>query len=251
MYKIQDLDSAIRSGYYLKGGLSNNEDFFYMSLLLTITADNVEDLELSLIHISAGRAAGAGGLAGGLAGMISRQAVSKTAEQATTESASGGIMAGIGSKLYDNSLGEKDGFAQEVISSVATGDGGVMSGDKAVDAFNAYMGNSANSKEVQASVSQLQTQQAQSVLTQQSQIQQDVESRQNISTGQENNSQQEITNTSSAAASEQMIEDTAGDIPYQATDSAVSYTHLLQGKLTGSLRLWVAKALEQSVTLDI
>ena len=26
---------------------------------------------------------------------------------------------------------------------------------------------------------------------------------------------------------------------------------LLQGKLTGSLRLWVAKALEQSVTLDI
>lgn len=42
---FDDLDSAIRSGYYLKGGLSNNEDFFYMSLLLTITADNVEDLE--------------------------------------------------------------------------------------------------------------------------------------------------------------------------------------------------------------
>lgn len=42
---FDDLDSAIRSGYYLKSGLSNNEDFFYMSLLITITADNVEDLE--------------------------------------------------------------------------------------------------------------------------------------------------------------------------------------------------------------
>ena len=42
---FDDLDSAIRSGYLLKDGLSNNEDFYYLNLLITITADNVDDLE--------------------------------------------------------------------------------------------------------------------------------------------------------------------------------------------------------------
>ena len=42
---FDDLDSAIRSGYFLKDGLSNNEDFYYMSILITITADSVEELE--------------------------------------------------------------------------------------------------------------------------------------------------------------------------------------------------------------
>lgn len=42
---FDDLDGAIRSGYFLKEGLSNNEDFYYMNLLITITADTVEDLE--------------------------------------------------------------------------------------------------------------------------------------------------------------------------------------------------------------
>ena len=40
-----DLDSAIRSGYFLKDGLSANEDFYYMNILITITADNLEELE--------------------------------------------------------------------------------------------------------------------------------------------------------------------------------------------------------------
>lgn len=40
-----DLDSAIRSGYYLKQGLANNEDFYYMNLLITITASTLEELE--------------------------------------------------------------------------------------------------------------------------------------------------------------------------------------------------------------
>ena len=40
-----DLDSAIRAGYYLKQGLANNEDFYYMSLLITITASSLEELE--------------------------------------------------------------------------------------------------------------------------------------------------------------------------------------------------------------
>lgn len=42
---FDDLDGAIRSGYFLKDGLSNNEDFYYLNLLITITADTVEDLE--------------------------------------------------------------------------------------------------------------------------------------------------------------------------------------------------------------
>ena len=40
-----DLDSAIRSGYFLKDGLAANEDFYYMSILITITADNLDELE--------------------------------------------------------------------------------------------------------------------------------------------------------------------------------------------------------------
>ena len=40
-----DLDSAIRSGYFLKEGLSNNEDFYYLNTLITITAESLEELE--------------------------------------------------------------------------------------------------------------------------------------------------------------------------------------------------------------
>ena len=42
---FDDLDGAIRSGYFLKDGLSNNEDFYYLNLLITVTADSVDDLE--------------------------------------------------------------------------------------------------------------------------------------------------------------------------------------------------------------
>lgn len=42
---FDDLDGAIKSGYFLKEGLSNNEDFYYMNILITITADSVEELE--------------------------------------------------------------------------------------------------------------------------------------------------------------------------------------------------------------
>ncbi|MDD2980952.1 MAG: ATP-binding protein [Hespellia sp.] len=42
---FDDLDSAIRAGYYLKQGISNNEDFYYMNLLITITAASKEELE--------------------------------------------------------------------------------------------------------------------------------------------------------------------------------------------------------------
>lgn len=42
---FDDLDGAIRSGYFLKNGLSNNEDFYYLNLLITITAESVDELE--------------------------------------------------------------------------------------------------------------------------------------------------------------------------------------------------------------
>lgn len=42
---FDDIDGAIKSGYFLKEGLSNNEDFYYLNLLVTVTAPSVEDLE--------------------------------------------------------------------------------------------------------------------------------------------------------------------------------------------------------------
>lgn len=42
---FDDLDGAIQSGYFLKNGLSNNEDFYYLNLLITITAGSIDDLE--------------------------------------------------------------------------------------------------------------------------------------------------------------------------------------------------------------
>lgn len=42
---FDDLEDAIRSGYYLKDGVANNQDFYYMDVLITVTADNPEDLE--------------------------------------------------------------------------------------------------------------------------------------------------------------------------------------------------------------
>lgn len=42
---FDDLDNAIQSGYFLKEGLASNEDFYYMNVLLTITADSLEELE--------------------------------------------------------------------------------------------------------------------------------------------------------------------------------------------------------------
>lgn len=42
---FDDLSNAIRSGYYLKDGLANNEDFYYAAILVTVTAASVKDLE--------------------------------------------------------------------------------------------------------------------------------------------------------------------------------------------------------------
>lgn len=42
---FDDLSNAIQSGYFLKRGIASNEDFYYMSIIITITADTVRDLE--------------------------------------------------------------------------------------------------------------------------------------------------------------------------------------------------------------
>ena len=42
---FDDMDSAVRSGYYLKDGLAKNQDFYYINTLITITADSQEELE--------------------------------------------------------------------------------------------------------------------------------------------------------------------------------------------------------------
>jgi len=42
---FDDLEGAIRSGYFLKEGLANNEDFYYMNILVTITARNKVELQ--------------------------------------------------------------------------------------------------------------------------------------------------------------------------------------------------------------
>ena len=42
---FDDIDSAIRGGYFLKEGLANNEDFYFLNLLITVTAPSEEDLE--------------------------------------------------------------------------------------------------------------------------------------------------------------------------------------------------------------
>lgn len=42
---FDDLAGAIQSGYYLKEGLANGEDFYYAAILVTVTASSVRDLE--------------------------------------------------------------------------------------------------------------------------------------------------------------------------------------------------------------
>jgi len=42
---FDDIEGAISSGYYLKEGLANNEDFYYLSTLVTVTAESVDELE--------------------------------------------------------------------------------------------------------------------------------------------------------------------------------------------------------------
>lgn len=46
-----DIEDAIRSGYYLKQGLANYEDFYYVNILVTVTADTLENLEWRIAEV--------------------------------------------------------------------------------------------------------------------------------------------------------------------------------------------------------
>lgn len=46
-----DIEGAIRSGYILKQGLANYEDFYYANIFITITADTQENLEWRIAEV--------------------------------------------------------------------------------------------------------------------------------------------------------------------------------------------------------
>lgn len=48
---FDDFEGAIRSGYFLKEGLANYEDFYYCNTLVTITADTLENLEWRISEV--------------------------------------------------------------------------------------------------------------------------------------------------------------------------------------------------------
>ena len=48
---FDDIEGAIKSGYFLKQGLANYEDFFYASILITVTADTLENLEWRIAEV--------------------------------------------------------------------------------------------------------------------------------------------------------------------------------------------------------
>lgn len=48
---FDDIEGAIRSGYFLKQGLSNYEDFYYVNIIVTVTADTLENLEWRIAEV--------------------------------------------------------------------------------------------------------------------------------------------------------------------------------------------------------
>jgi len=48
---FDDIEGAIKSGYFLKQGLANYEDFYYTSILITVTADSLENLEWRIAEV--------------------------------------------------------------------------------------------------------------------------------------------------------------------------------------------------------
>jgi len=48
---FDDIEGAIKSGYFLKQGLANYEDFFYASILITVTAETLDNLEWRIAEV--------------------------------------------------------------------------------------------------------------------------------------------------------------------------------------------------------
>lgn len=49
---FDDFEGAIKAGYFLKQGLANYEDFYYTSILVTITADSQDNLEWRIAEVT-------------------------------------------------------------------------------------------------------------------------------------------------------------------------------------------------------
>jgi len=78
------------------------------------------------------------GFSGGLAGIVGRQTTQSAIKGATGENTNS-----IGSQLFNSSMNGNQKFANDVIGSVAKGDTnkhGIITGEKATDAFNSYFG---------------------------------------------------------------------------------------------------------------
>ncbi|MCM1214923.1 MAG: hypothetical protein NC331_06390 [Lachnospiraceae bacterium] len=105
---------------------------------------------------SAGNPGSPGGfMAGGLAGIVSRQAKNGAASAAVSQpdsgkkaspfagSPAGGISGMVGRQIYASSVSKGGKFANDVIGNIATGSpspGGVMTGEKAAEALQSYLG---------------------------------------------------------------------------------------------------------------
>lgn len=48
---FDDIEGAIKSGYFLKQGLANYEDFYYTTIFITVTADSLDNLEWRVAEV--------------------------------------------------------------------------------------------------------------------------------------------------------------------------------------------------------
>lgn len=48
---FDDIEGAIKSGYFLKQGLADYEDFYYTSIIVTVTADSLDNLEWRVAEV--------------------------------------------------------------------------------------------------------------------------------------------------------------------------------------------------------
>ncbi len=95
---------------------------------------------------AAGQAGALGGIFKGPKGRMSAGA----ADMATGNNASGGIMASIGKKMYENSVGKGGSFATGIISTIARGEiskNGTISGPNGKTAMESYFGYNAKVNE--------------------------------------------------------------------------------------------------------
>ena len=106
-----------------------------------------------------GSNSGAGGafLAGGLAGVVSRKITSGAVQSVTNNNSNTGLISPgiVGGKVYNTSITNGGRFANDVIGTIATGNirsMGTITGQKAEEALQSYMGYGANGSNTESPV---------------------------------------------------------------------------------------------------